>query len=261
MNREYENETDNCEEYYTKYNGLWGDSLSRLKNRLVFGRKHKDMVCIYCGNVAQTREHCPPKSFFPEHDFPDNLRVLPACEECNKGYSQDEETVRDFLNCTYDRYCNHYFESVYPPQINKCADLTEQRKILIEPAKRIFSKVAQGLAIYEMSDCFGDEGWVPEVTDYICRHWLTEDEWNDLQLPISIEVLPELGSRASGNFFIMQSLSGDGPVILEPINMMWIELKRNVFKYVTWIQDDTIKVRMILRNFFFIEVNFIRAIK
>ena len=93
MNREHEKETDNDnrEEYYKKYNGLWGDSLSRLKKRLVYSRKYKDMICIYCGKVAQTREHCPPRSFFPEHDFPENLRVLPACEECNKGFSHDEE--------------------------------------------------------------------------------------------------------------------------------------------------------------------------
>lgn len=263
MKREHENESDNKnrEEYYKKYNGLWGESLSRLKNRLVYSRKCKDMICIYCGRVAQTREHCPPRSFFPDHDFPDNLRVLPACEECNKGYSQDEETVRDFLNCTYDRYCNHNLENVYPFEIYEYSNLTEKSKVLIEPAKRIFSKVAQGLAIYEMSDCFGDDGWLPEVTDYICRHWIAEDEWDGLQLPISIDVLPELGSRASDNFFIIQSLSGDGHTILEPIDVMWTELKENVFKYVTWIQDDIIRVRMILRDFFFIEVDFFRAME
>ncbi len=112
-----------------------------------------------------------------------------------------------------------------------------------------------------MSDCFGDDGWLPEVTDYICRHWIAEDEWDGLQLPISIDVLPELGSRASDNFFIIQSLSGDGHTILEPIDVMWTELKENVFKYVTWIQDDIIRVRIILRDFFFIEVDFFRAME
>lgn len=50
--------------------------------------------------------------------------------------------------------------------------LAEQKNALVEPVKRILSKVAQGLAIYEMSDCFGEDGWVPEVTDYIFRHWV-----------------------------------------------------------------------------------------
>lgn len=165
------------------------------------------------------------------------------------------------MNCTYDRYCNHNLENIYPSEIYEYANLTEKSKVLIEPAKRIFSKVAQGLAIYEMSDCFGDDGWLPEVTDYICRHWIAENEWYGLQLPISIDVLPELGSRASDNFFIIQSLSGDGHTILEPIDVMWTELKENVFKYVTWIQDDIIRVRMILRDFFFIEVKFFRTVE
>ena len=260
MNIKHINETsdDNREEHYKKYNGLWGDSLSRLKNRLVYNRKNNGMICIYCGRKAQTREHCPPKSFFPEHDFPDNLRVLPACAECNNSFSLDEEIVRDFLNCSYDRCFN--LKNEYPSVICEYVKLAEQKNALVEPVKRIFSKVAQGLAIYEMSDCFGEDGWVPEVTDYIFRHWVDENEWNDLKLPISINILPELGSRASNNFLLIQSIGGDEAEILESINVMWIEIKEKVFEYITWIQDDIIRVRMILRDFFFIEVDFYRVV-
>lgn len=51
------------DEYYKKYNGLFGESLYLLKNRLVF-RRNPPMQCIYCGKKADTREHCPPKGIF-----------------------------------------------------------------------------------------------------------------------------------------------------------------------------------------------------
>lgn len=247
---------NNYEEHYTKYDGLWGETLSQLKNRLVFSRRSKDMICIYCGESAQTREHCPPRSFFPEHDFPNNLRVLPACKKCNKGFSHAEEIVRDYLDCIYDCFSNNKSADDYPEKIRRYADFTEQSKTLIEEAEIVFSKVAQGLAIYEMSECFGDFGWSSEITDFICKHWVTPDEWDHLDDPIPIDVFPELGTRASGGFFIAPLLIVDGVVSTESLSTMWTELKEDVFNYVVWLEDDIIKVRMILRDFFYVEVDF-----
>lgn len=247
---------NNYEEHYTKYDGLWGETLSQLKNRLVFSRRSKDMICIYCGKSAQTREHCPPRSFFPEHDFPNNLRVLPACEACNKGFSHAEEIVRDYLDCIYDCFCNNKSIEGYLEVIHGYADFTEHSKTLIEEAETVFIKVAQGLAIYEMSECFGDCGWSAEVEDFICKHWVTSDIWNRLDDPITIDVFPELGTRASDGFFIAPILSMDGVASIGSFSMMWTELKENVFNYVVWLEDDIIKVRMILRDFFYIEVDF-----
>ena len=64
LNKKIENEKGEYEEHYIKYNGLWGETLSQLKNRLVYSRRYTDMICIYCGEDAQTREHCPPLIFF-----------------------------------------------------------------------------------------------------------------------------------------------------------------------------------------------------
>lgn len=243
------------EEYYTKYDGLWGEILSHLKNRLVYGRNCKDMICIYCGESASTREHCPPKSFFPEHDYPDNLRVLPACKKCNNGFSQAEEVVRDYLDCMYDRYCNNKSVERYPEIIREYVEFTEQGKELIEAAEIIFKKVAQGLAIYEICDGFGDCGWDSEVTEFICKHWVNQEEWAGLKDMIPINVLPEIGSRASGNSFAY-AIDIKGPEIKISTCTMWKELKEGVFSYVVWLEDDVIKARMILRDFFYVEVSF-----
>jgi len=42
-------------EHYKKYDGLWGESLTQLKSRLVFQRKSHS-ICLYCGMDAQTRD-------------------------------------------------------------------------------------------------------------------------------------------------------------------------------------------------------------
>ena len=86
MGKEEVQETDdnNHEEHHTKYNGLWGETLLQLKNRLVYSRRSKNMICIYCGENAQTREHCPPRSFFPEHEI--------ICE----SYQLANNAIKDF---------------------------------------------------------------------------------------------------------------------------------------------------------------------
>lgn len=68
---------NDAEEYYAKYNGLWGETLSRLKNRLVFSRRCNDMLCIYCGEIAQTREHCPPLLNLITSDFASSVFYVP----------------------------------------------------------------------------------------------------------------------------------------------------------------------------------------
>ena len=59
--------------------------------------KSKGNGCIYCGKPATTREHTPSKAFLLE-PYPENLPTIPACFECNNGYSEDENYVSCFLD-------------------------------------------------------------------------------------------------------------------------------------------------------------------
>lgn len=59
--------------------------------------KSKGNGCIYCGKPATTREHVPSKAFLVE-PYPENLSTIPACFECNNGYSEDEKYVACFLD-------------------------------------------------------------------------------------------------------------------------------------------------------------------
>ena len=55
-----------------------------------------EKVCIYCGSTENlTDEHIPPKNIFPK-PRPNNIQLVtvPACKECNRGYSKDDEYFR-----------------------------------------------------------------------------------------------------------------------------------------------------------------------
>jgi hypothetical protein len=54
-------------------------------NRLIYG-------CVYCGGPADTRDHVPSRILL-EPPYPENLPVVGCCEQCNQGFSKDEEYV------------------------------------------------------------------------------------------------------------------------------------------------------------------------
>ena len=47
-----------------------------------------------------------------------------------------------------------------------------------------------------------------------------------------------------------------GVASINSVSKMWTELKEDVFNYMVWLKDDIIKFRMIIRDFFYIEINF-----
>lgn len=50
----------------------------------------KTQNCVYCGKQATTRDHVPPRSLF-ESPYPNNLKTVPSCADCNSGFSLDEQ--------------------------------------------------------------------------------------------------------------------------------------------------------------------------
>jgi hypothetical protein len=52
--------------------------------------------CYACTEIATSREHVPPKSFFPE-GYRTNATVVPSCERHNNDNSLDVEYVRNIL--------------------------------------------------------------------------------------------------------------------------------------------------------------------
>lgn len=54
----------------------------------------KSGTCAYCGREgAVTRDHIPPRSFFPK-PRPSDLITVPCCVDCHEGWSEDDEYFR-----------------------------------------------------------------------------------------------------------------------------------------------------------------------
>ena len=53
-------------------------------------------TCIYCSKPAETADHVPPRNLFPK-DRRNGLQSVPACKECNEGFSKDDEYFRLFI--------------------------------------------------------------------------------------------------------------------------------------------------------------------
>jgi len=57
-----------------------------------------DLMCVYCGNFPNTRDHVPSKILLDE-PFPENIHNVPCCYECNQGFSTDEEYFACVMEC------------------------------------------------------------------------------------------------------------------------------------------------------------------
>jgi hypothetical protein len=58
--------------------------------------------CYLCRSTANTRDHIPPKGFFPIPG-PDNLITVPCCKKCNQGWSLDDDEARTYLTLEFRR--------------------------------------------------------------------------------------------------------------------------------------------------------------
>jgi hypothetical protein len=54
-------------------------------------------VCIYCGQLKEvTKDHVIPKCLFTQ-PYPLNLVTVPACDNCNREKSLNDDYLRDYL--------------------------------------------------------------------------------------------------------------------------------------------------------------------
>lgn len=67
---------------------------TRDKANYIMKGEQKKRRCIYCGEIKKiTRDHVPPKGFFPEPK-PTDLITVPSCSDCNKDTEKDEDYFR-----------------------------------------------------------------------------------------------------------------------------------------------------------------------
>ncbi|MGB8843761.1 MAG: hypothetical protein WCC64_22135 [Aliidongia sp.] len=67
-----------------------GEAKRKAVRNAEFLRQHPR--CVYCGGPPNTIDHCPPRCFFLQRQWPETFE-FPACSDCNTSASLDEMAV------------------------------------------------------------------------------------------------------------------------------------------------------------------------
>lgn len=256
------------------FNIFWGPEY--LKPFVEYSRQGT-YRCIYCGSVADTREHVPSKTFLKK-PLPTDLPVLPACKKCNNGFSSDELYTKTYIKCLKAVLIDNNLGYL---NID-CSDRKEIReaklsikevldqKELVYDARvgRVLRKLAIGHAVYELSEGYPSLtwGWTPFYTKYIMRSTVSEAEWNDLEYAEAMndKILPEMGSRVFRNLFAIQlpleSFEGNSNLSFNLFLLDWTDIQDGEYRYVAYLDNtNQLVVKMIIMDFLYGEVVFRRS--
>lgn len=223
--------------------------------------KSEDNGCIYCGKPATTREHTPSKAFLLE-PYPENLSTIPACFECNNGYSEDEKYVACFLDLLKRHVYSDYFRQ---KQTDSRLEKDEKlRSILAEEIKvsdgkvfyqpdeqriiRILLKLAKSHAGFDLDYINFDDSEIEIWYEFIFN--MSEhdiDEFNEIP---TYNMFPEVGSR--GMLIIQNVATSEANVFAN-----WNDVQDKQYRYqVSYNKALGITVKIVIYEFLYCVVNF-----
>ena len=257
---------------------------NRLKNRIVYEGPNKSF-CIYCGKVADSREHIPSKVFL-DKPFPADLYLVPACRVCNNSFSSDElytwfviklleqRAGIDCLSTSYQsakRFASH--PGVHSEAQNDISlfinrpNSFDVHKTLFdfksERIARILKKLAVGHAVYELSECYYSESldtWKTSTIEYSFAPTLSQEIIDDFNCAIDINglVLPEIGSRVYENIYVITlplcPIEGDNNMALGVVLLDWTDVQDNRYRYIAVHSPTSIQVNIVIDEFLYAAV-------
>ena len=252
------------------FNKYWGSDL--LRPFVEFSRQGVH-YCIYCGSLADTREHIPSRTFLKK-PLPSDLPVLPACKKCNNGFSSDELYTKTYIAC---------FKEILDSNNSNCLQIDSNDRKEIRDAKiavkevidtkaltfdkrvgRVLLKLAIGHAVYELSEGYYSVKWTgtPYYTKYIIKSTVSDAEWNGLEYaePMNNKVLPEIGSRVFRNLLVVQmpllSIDTEEHSNFNLIMMDWTDIQDGEYRYISYLDGNKLIVKMIIKDYLYGEVVF-----
>lgn len=168
-------DVDSEEKVFLQIQNFWGDE--RQAPFEVF-RRRGQMRCIYCGAPADTREHCPSRTFLKE-PRPCNLPVLPSCKKCNNSFSADELYLKAyvaFMKAAWKGNKPEIKETLKNhPEVIKAQEnvnnVLETGKIAFDnKIGRVLEKLAMGHCVYELTEAYYECRWeLKEIRYFFVR--------------------------------------------------------------------------------------------
>lgn len=219
--------------------------------------------CIYCGGYEDTREHVPSKAFL-DPPLPSYLPVVGACRYCNNGFSLDEQYLACLIECvttgttdpdqlTRERVAKALRHSqALRAKLEKARYQKDGRThFMIEPerVKRVLSKLAQGHAVFELSQpCSGP----PSRMWYAPLESLTEEQRDSFEASQIGETFGEVGSRGMQRLLVtqltLQSSAGETSSVNLLING-WVEVQEGRYRYHGADYGDEVTIKIVLSEY------------
>jgi hypothetical protein len=218
-----------------------------MKQIRKYSDERLDSFCVYCAKLPDTRDHVPSKVLLTQ-PYPENLPVVPCCEKCNNGFSQDEEYFACLIECVLfgtveiENLQRDAIKSILrrkPALHKKIAQvlLPTQTNPVFQPdwerVNNVFIKLSKGHAAFENSELQLDD-----PTSLIVKPLMsmTEEESKIFWAENTSFALPEIGSR----LFQRLMLGGDS----------WVHVQPGSYQYsVDFMLAVHIRVRIIVRDY------------
>lgn len=218
-------------------------------------------ICVYCESLADTQDHVPSKSFL-DKPYPDDLRTVKCCRECNHKFSLDEEYVSCIIDCMKDKTTNpnsikrektkqtllHSNKLLHriKNQSRMFADL-EVWDLEKKRFELVFYKLAYGHLAYENSSLKWDS--VHETNIWLLEN-MPKTLLEEFNKPYRGDIVPEIGSNCfvkNGGFHIHVGLFESS------CYSDWIIVQEGRYRYC--VSPDNTKVKFVIAEYLAVEVS------
>jgi hypothetical protein len=226
--------------------------------------------CVYCDSGLQetTRDHVPSKVLL-DSPYPENLPVVPACGECNNGFSLDELYVACLIECVR---CG----TTDPTRVEREVvrrTLLEQPKVRerIESGREerdgeirffpegerllnVVMKLARGHAAFELSTPMRRK---PDHVSWWVLPAMPEQDLEDFDAAHVHHLIGEVGSRASQRMLVVQAeiASAAGVGTTQPLLVSdWVDVQAGRYRYLAVHDAGRTFVKIVIGEYLACEV-------
>lgn len=212
-----------------------------------FGDSRQMARCVYCGGNTSTRDHVPSKIFLDE-PFPENLPNVPACTECNSGFSRDEEYLACLIECARTRGTDpsniqrekikkSLTHSIGLAHLIKVSQTTSKDGLTVfrfdsGRVRNVLLKLVKGHSAFELNEPQYTE---PTILNFEPIHTLSETERLNFNTPPPSTAYPEVGSRG-----MHRAVSNQAD---------WVAVQDGRYRYLTAIVREKCIIRLIISEY------------
>ncbi len=224
--------------------------------------------CIYCGGVAETRDHVPSRNLL-DRPYPENLPVVGACIKCNQGFSKDEEYLVCLLASAIAGSTDP--DKIRRPSVARAMRRSPALRARIESAKKctndrivfniednrvrnVMLKLARGHAAFELSQPCSDK---PDHFWYGQLGSLSEEVRNSFCSAHVQELLGEIGSRNMQRLYVTEVTlrsEADEENTLELVVNDWVDVQEGYYSYLAIEDIYGVVIRIIISDYLACEV-------